>query len=78
MARCFAGRRLRDARIAAGLSPERLALAVERSVFVVHDYERGRALPSVTVLARLAHVLAVPIDDLFAASAEEEVGAGVA
>ena len=45
---------------------------------MVHDYERGRALPSVTVLARLAHVLAVPIDDLFTASGEEEVGAGVA
>jgi ribosome-binding protein aMBF1 (putative translation factor) len=77
MARYFAPQRLRDARIAAGLSPERLALAVERSVFVVHDYERGRALPSVTVLGRLAHVLAVPIDDLFATS-DEEVGAGAA
>lgn len=63
MARTFSGRRLRDARRAANLRPEQLALAVERSVFSVHSYECGRQQPPVDVLARIAEVLGRPVDD---------------
>lgn len=65
MARMFSGRRLRDARIAAHLKPEQLALRIGRSVFSVHAYEIGRAQPSVTVLASIADVLGVATDALF-------------
>ncbi|MGW5743830.1 helix-turn-helix domain-containing protein [Amycolatopsis sp. NPDC003861] len=65
MARQFSGRRLRDERTAAGLTPEHLAIRIDRSVFAVHSYERGAANPSVAVLARLADVLDCPTDALF-------------
>jgi transcriptional regulator with XRE-family HTH domain len=63
MARTFSPQRLRDARRAANLRPEQLALAVERSVFSIHGYEAGRAQPPVTVLARIAEALNCPVDD---------------
>lgn len=66
MPRNFSGQRLRSARIAKDLKPEALALRVNRSVYSIHEYERGRALPSVPVLAALALVLDTSIDDLFA------------
>lgn len=65
MARQFSGRRLRDARTAAGLSPERLALKIERSVFSIHSYECGRARPSIEALAAIADTLDVAVDALF-------------
>lgn len=65
MAREFSGEKLRSARMTAGLRPEQLAFHVGRSVYAVHEYERGRARPSVAVLARIADKLAVPIDALF-------------
>lgn len=64
MARCFSGQRLREARVAAGLKPERLALLVGRSVYSIHEYERGRSLPSVRVLVALSDALDVPVDVL--------------
>lgn len=66
MARMFSGQRLREVRLAAGQSPERLALNIERSVYSVHEYERGRARPSANVLGALADALACPVDALFA------------
>ncbi|MCZ2804337.1 helix-turn-helix transcriptional regulator [Modestobacter sp. VKM Ac-2983] len=63
MARCFDGQRLRDARLAADIRPEQLALAVERSVFTLHAYERGLVHPPVNVLAQLAGVLGRNVDD---------------
>lgn len=63
MARCFDGQRLRDARIAAHLRPEQLALTINRSVFTVHAYERGAIHPPINVLAHLAEVLGRSVDD---------------
>jgi transcriptional regulator with XRE-family HTH domain len=74
MPRCFSGQLLREKRVAAGLKPERLALIVGRSVYAIHEYERGRNLPSVPVLAAMAAALNVAIDDLFV----EQVAADVA
>lgn len=65
MARMFSGRRLREVRTAAGLKPERLALLIDRSVYSIHQYERGTALPSVPVLGALADALGVAVDDLY-------------
>jgi transcriptional regulator with XRE-family HTH domain len=63
--RRFSGRRLREARIAAGKKPEQLAAEVSRTVFSIYEYERGRVLPSVPVLAQIADVLDVSVDALF-------------
>lgn len=76
MSRQFSPSALRTARVAAGLSPERLALAIERSVYSIHEYERGRSLPSVPVLGALSVALGVRVDDLF--TSEQGVTAGVA
>lgn len=65
MSRHFSGKRLRAARIAAGLSPEQLAMGVGRSSFSLRAYELSRGLPSVPVLAQLADLLAIPLDELF-------------
>jgi transcriptional regulator with XRE-family HTH domain len=65
VARHFSGQRLRDARIAAGLKPEQLAILIDRSVWSVHEYERGRAFPSVGVLAALSVALHCSVDRFF-------------
>jgi transcriptional regulator with XRE-family HTH domain len=67
LARMFSAQRLRDARIAAHFRPEQLALHIGRSVYSIHEYERGRSVPSVPVLVRLADTLGVSVDDLFEA-----------
>ena len=63
MIRCYSGQRLRELRIAAGHSPESLALNIGRSVYSIHEYERGRVQPPVSVLARIAAVLGGTLDD---------------
>ncbi len=63
MARCFDGQRLRDARIAANLRPEQLALLAGRSVFTIHAYERGTIHPPINVLAQVAEQLGRTLDD---------------
>lgn len=65
MARTFSGPRLRDARIAAGLSPEQLAIAVGRSVHSIQSYQIGRVSPPLHVLSLLAQALDVDVTDLF-------------
>ncbi|MFI5931283.1 helix-turn-helix domain-containing protein [Actinoplanes sp. NPDC051494] len=75
VARTFSGPQLRARRVAAGLRPEQLALRIDRSVFSVHQYERGTAHPSVPVLGALADQLGCSIDDLFA---REAVASGAA
>lgn len=69
MARTFSGRRLREARSAAGVSAEQIAIGVGRSAYSVHDYERGRVLPPVDVLIKAATLIGCRLDDLL----EEEV-----
>ncbi|WP_416978664.1 helix-turn-helix transcriptional regulator [Streptomyces sp. T028] len=64
MARHFSGQRLREARTAAGLSPEQLALNVGRSFHTISAYERGLAQPPICVAARLADAVGRCIEDL--------------
>lgn len=65
MTRSFSGARLRQARLAAGLSPEQLAVRIDRGVFSINGYERGTRNPSASVLGKLAVALACPIDALY-------------
>lgn len=60
----FDGRNIREARAAAGLQPEGLALAIGKSVYSVHEYERGRVSPPACVLADISRVLGVTVDRL--------------
>lgn len=62
--RQFSGRRCREARLAAGLKPEQLALCIDRSVYSVHQYERNSQVPSATVLAAIADTLNITMDSL--------------
>ncbi len=64
MARSFSGRRFREARIAAGVPIERLALDLGRTAYSLYGYERGTAVPPVNVLARAAYLLGCKVDDL--------------
>lgn len=59
----FFGRRLRLARLAAGLSLRQLAVAIDHAVSAqaIGQYERGRMLPGSQVALRLAEALAVPL-----------------
>lgn len=66
MARMFSGLRLREARLAAGLKPEQLAVRIDRSVWAIHQYERGTAQPSTNALVGLSDVLGTPLDTFFA------------
>lgn len=63
-ARCFSGSRLRTARTAAGLRPEEVAQRIRRSVYSIHEYERGRVRPPVEVIDRLAGALSVSMESL--------------
>ncbi|MCX5588176.1 MULTISPECIES: helix-turn-helix domain-containing protein [Streptomyces] len=72
MARHFSGRRLREARKTAGLSPEHLAISVGRSAYSIHEYELGRVTPPITVIAAIADALGRSVDDLLT---EEEAHA---
>lgn len=65
MARTFSGEKLRDRRCAVGLRPEQVALQVGRSVYAIHEYERGRSRPAAEVLGALADVLDCTIDAFY-------------
>lgn len=60
----FDGHNLREARIAAGLRPEQVALAIGKSVYTVHEYERGRVTPPADSIAALSRLLGVSADHL--------------
>lgn len=64
MTRKFSPKRLRAARIAAGLRPEQLALTIGRSVYSIHEYERGRVQPPVDIAAALADALGCGVEQL--------------
>jgi DNA-binding XRE family transcriptional regulator len=68
----FSPKRLRDARTAAGKSPEHLAIAVGRSAFTIREWERGRVTPPTALLGPIAAFFGIPVADLF------ESGEGVA
>jgi transcriptional regulator with XRE-family HTH domain len=65
MSNQFSGARLRTAREAAGLSAERLAIAVYPSPHTIEAYENGRAVPPPSLLVRLAAAVNVEPTDLF-------------
>lgn len=60
----FDGHNLREARIAAGLRPEQVALAIGKSVYTIHEYERGRVSPPADAIAALSRELRVSADRL--------------
>ncbi len=64
MTRFSSGPRIREARIAADLSVEEVALAVGRTAYTIHGYEGGRIVPPVHVLAIIAQLVGRSIDDL--------------
>lgn len=65
----FSGDELRQRRRAAGLSVERLAIAVGRSYASIALYERNEVCPPTPVVAALAHVLECHPGDLYAETA---------
>jgi transcriptional regulator with XRE-family HTH domain len=64
MARFPAGERLRNARIAAKMTPEEVAVAVGRSAVSINGYELGRIEPPIHVLAQIAAVCGVSLGDI--------------
>ena len=60
------GRRLRQLRLAAGLSQTALAKAANVSQSKISQWEQGRAVALVVALPALAAVLGCTVDDLFA------------
>lgn len=64
MAPKFSGARLKEARLAAGLSRERVATEIERSFNSIYAYEHGGTVPPVDVLLRLAHLLGCSLEEL--------------
>lgn len=64
------GRRIRAHRVARGLSQEQLAEQIGRSTETVSNVERGRTLPSLPTLERLARSLDVSLSSLFDQAAE--------
>jgi transcriptional regulator with XRE-family HTH domain len=73
MARHFSGALLRERRLAAGLKPEQLAFHVGRTVFSVHQYERGTATPSAKILAACADTLDCSVEDFFVRDGESDI-----
>lgn len=67
MSSTFSPQRMRDARMARGLSPEHVAIAVGRTSFTVRAWESGKITPPTAALGELASVLGVTVDGLFAA-----------
>lgn len=65
MARAFSGRLLRQHRERAGLRCENVAVEVGRSVQAIWSYEREVVSPQVAILARLADLLGVTVEDFF-------------
>ena len=56
--------RLHTARLHAGTSREAAALAIDRSGMTITAYERGRAVPPLRTLERLARYYGVSVAEL--------------
>jgi transcriptional regulator with XRE-family HTH domain len=65
-------RRLRERRLALGLTLEALALATDVSRAMISKIERGEASPTAALLSRLAAGLGLSLPALFAADTEEK------
>src|ERR1700722_17325933 len=59
------GLRLKQARLAAGLSLRALAEKVDVSPPAIQKYEQGKIVPSSDVLIKLAHALGISVEHLF-------------
>lgn len=66
------GRRIRERRIAAGLTLEQLATAVDRAPSQVSAIENGKREPRLPLLRAFAEALSVPVDDLLRDEAPSE------
>jgi ribosome-binding protein aMBF1 (putative translation factor) len=64
--RTFCGPRLRAQRVRSGLTITELAARTGRSVWVLYDYETGRAQPPIPVADALADAVGVSLDVLLA------------
>jgi putative transcriptional regulator len=63
------GPRLRQARVAAGLTQAELAERADVADATVSRIERGRLVPSVALAKRIAAALRVPLDELMSPNA---------
>ena len=61
------GARVREVRLARGMTQERLAEAADVSGAYVAQIEGGKAIPSVAALMRIAKALGVPVSGLVSA-----------
>jgi transcriptional regulator with XRE-family HTH domain len=61
----FFAQRLRSARLAANLSQKGLAWHLQIGQDTISNYERGKVIPDILTVFRLAQVLAVEIDYFF-------------
>lgn len=77
MSQKFSGPLLREAREAAAVPLERLALDIGRSAYSVQEYERGRVTPPTDVVTAMADRLGCSIE-LFFESHEDRIAAAVA
>jgi len=64
MARFPAGQRLRESRLAAGLTVEAAALAVQRTAYTINSYELGRVEPPVHILVALSALYGVGVEGI--------------
>jgi transcriptional regulator with XRE-family HTH domain len=69
--RIFSGPRTRDNRLKRGLRVEPVAITVGRSAYSIHEYERGRVVPSLAVLAALADLYDCSVDSFFEEVADD-------
>jgi transcriptional regulator with XRE-family HTH domain len=63
--RRFFGKRLRSARLAANLSQKGLAYRLQIGQDTISNYERGKVIPDILTVFRLAQVLETDISHFF-------------
>ena len=62
----FSGKALRQHRQARHFRREAVAVAIDRSYTTIALYETGKKTPPASVIGALAHLLEIPVSDLFA------------
>lgn len=58
------GRRIKIARVKAGLTQEQLAAQADRTPETISNLERGATLPSLESLLKLCRLLSVPVSEI--------------
>lgn len=64
---CILGRRIRDRRLAVGLTQPELAAVIGHSQRMISYYETGRREPTVETIARICHAVDMPISTFMSA-----------